>query len=914
MAQSQEQNLFDQHGHINYDKVVEHVHKKLITFLTSSLSESFSSANEAKFRKQFVEIDRNTRNEAFRALISSQHVVSSEFHAEFESNFYISSTSITRSKFNSSQLHAIETDLIELTLAVDNLIKKAEDNNKLSLEVLRLRMQELSYYALVEFNINCLSPSVFLPLFQNSVFPLKISIEGKIFLCKVISQFIIPNLSAFYAETNEFLIQMEILPAAKDLELEKSPELNTPNSENENASGLHMSTGQFFAFIEHESNKQQNLQSNIVSNLSLEKELQASNTKQASETSADNYAPGKSGLDQNTIGIVLQPYNSNIRNDSSPGQRREFVRALSTVQRVEFSKNAIFKPDQIKTAIRRTLHEKGALDAEIIVQNEEEIIDFVSKIFKVILDDETLSPQIKNLLSKLQISIIKLALVDFTFFQNPKHPARILLNKLTSIGMEVDDGKGVLYVRLKSIINLVSENFVTDVQIFELALSEVNRLESLNLDEIQAEIERNKRGLTSNNRRTAAKRTVIHTIKKYLNGRSLPNVMLEFCLKCWAPHMAIIFIEHGKKSKQWRKSVRTLRRVIEVSQAVHTIQQVEQYIPDPYEFFDYIGKELEYLSSESIEFEEIIEAAEFWYASFINEIDPEEDVEPEREREQEPEDKISNTGKNEESMIDVFKNISNANTSSVSSTLIQTRDDLEKYVAQKNKQENKEKTKNEKCDEASSTINLAEENSPTNRTSHNRTTEVELIKNKKNTEIDNNNSQPVTNHQKQAEPSSDVSKPVINKQKSTKPKNQEPQPAANAQKTQEPESTNDISVPKVKLQENIDPVKRVEEVEEIITLDSLPKNIVPGAWLEIYQGEEKAKRRLKFSSSNTVTETLLFTDRSGDYRLEIDVNTFMHDLNSGRSRLMVESNLFDVALSSVISNIRGEQDKFKDLI
>ena len=83
---------------------------------------------------------------------------------------------------------------------------------------------------------------------------------------------------------------------------------------------------------------------------------------------------------------------------------------------------------------------------------------------------------------------------------------------------------------------------------------------------------------------------------------------------------------------------------------------------------------------------------------------------------------------------------------------------------------------------------------------------------------------------------------------------------------------------------------------------------MPGVWLEIYQGEERAKRRLKFSKAIIETNYLVFSDRSGDYNFEIDLQTFMDDLSAGRSSLISESNRFDLALSSVISNIRSSQE------
>ena len=95
----------------------------------------------------------------------------------------------------------------------------------------------------------------------------------------------------------------------------------------------------------------------------------------------DVYGPGQTGLDETTVSLLLQPYSPNTQSNSSSAQRRQFVRALSSVQRVETANNAIFQAKQIKTAVRRTLHEKGALDAIEIVANEEKVIDFVSNIF-----------------------------------------------------------------------------------------------------------------------------------------------------------------------------------------------------------------------------------------------------------------------------------------------------------------------------------------------------------------------------------------------------------------------------------------------------------------------------------------------------------------------------------------------------
>jgi len=118
----------------------------------------------------------------------------------------------------------------------------------------------------------------------------------------------------------------------------------------------------------------------------------------------------------------------------------------------------------------------------------------------------------------------------------------------------------------------------------------------LSLLYLKEEKERQKHKLRS--QRSAAKRVVIHTIKKFTKNKEIPNQILEYCLKCWAPHMAHVYMNHGRATKQWRNTVRTLRRTIEVSQGIHSMEEVSQYIHKPKEFFNTIRLDLENLQTE----------------------------------------------------------------------------------------------------------------------------------------------------------------------------------------------------------------------------------------------------------------------------------------------------------------------------
>lgn len=838
MPELSNQEIFDNEGHINYDKVVDIVHLNLKNFLDSILNESFTLAMDGGYRAQISNTSSKIRDQALDSFSASKHVVSSEFYVELETRFYTSSSAIIRSNLiDPNDTHSMDTDLIELALAMDQLIERSVNRHADLIEQLTLQLEELSFISHQEFNANCLQPQDFYKLFQNCIAPLAIPADGKILISKLLYENVSPNLNDFYLAMHNFLLGVDIKPNSATTISGKDQNDFDHTSENSSydSSIMSMTTGQFFAPVEQEMwQKEYDSQNDYV-------EKQLSHTPEIiDEVAMDVYGPGQAGLDETTVSLLLQPYRPNSQSNSSPAQRRQFIRALSSVQRVEAASNAIFQAQQIKTAARRTLHEKGALDAAEIVANEEKLIDFVSNIFQLILKDESICDAVKNILAKLQISTIKLALIDFTFFQNTKHPARQLLNKLTSIGISVSGTEEKLFSKLDSIVRNITDSFETDIQVFELALSEIQQLDPDSLEQQITKEDRERQKHKLRSQRSAAKRVVLHTIKKFTKNKEIPNQVLEYCLKCWAPHMAYIYMNHGRTTKKWRNSVRTLRRTIEVSQGIHSLQEVSQYIHHPSEFFDKIRVDLEYFTDRNSEFEEALEEAEVWYLTYLRKIELEDEAELEHSSEQEAE--TSTDDEQQDNVIHLFKNLSPTHET----------DDT------------KDLTKPSEIEE-----------------------ETKIDVTEKVTTVEDSQHKVVTLQSEDTlETNEDHALEGVHEFAS--------------------ELDSEAEFDESDLDEDPEP----EELELNVT-EHLPESIVPGAWLEIYQGEDKAKRRLKFTKAITETNYLVFSDRSGDYSLEIDLQTFLDDLSTGKSSLISESNRFDLALSSVISNIRTSQDNAK---
>ncbi len=102
-------------------------------------------------------------------------------------------------------------------------------------------------------------------------------------------------------------------------------------------------------------------------------------------------------------------------------------------------------------------------------------------------------------------------------------------------------------------------------------------------------------------------------------------------------------------------------------------------------------------------------------------------------------------------------------------------------------------------------------------------------------------------------------------------------------------------------EDSYDELQQTEIAAQKISL--LSSNTKPGVWYEIYNGEDRAVRRLKLSVILSDTAQLIFVDRKGMKVIEKDAEEFARELEEDRSRLLADHSTFDHALGKVISSL-----------
>ncbi|WP_134515655.1 DUF1631 family protein, partial [Pseudomonas aeruginosa] len=89
--------------------------------------------------------------------------------------------------------------------------------------------------------------------------------------------------------------------------------------------------------------------------------------------------------------------------------------------------------DGVDQLLQRVSHKSGR--SRVVGQVDDDVINLVSMLFEFILDDRTLPDSLKALIGRMQIPMLKVALLDKTFFSRGSHPARRLLNEIASASL-----------------------------------------------------------------------------------------------------------------------------------------------------------------------------------------------------------------------------------------------------------------------------------------------------------------------------------------------------------------------------------------------------------------------------------------------------------------------------------------------
>jgi len=348
--------------------------------------------------------------------------------------------------------------------------------------------------------------------FLGVIEPLDIDVKAKLVLLKLFEKAVVAQLTKVYGLLNNLLIQLNVLPSLAR---------QAPAPKRAAGAGVGSAPAQERMGQERVGQAPSDTQ---VWN-QLRSLLTAETSFQGGSATVSDTGSGASGQD------VTAP------NDA------QLLQLLNQVQRQgQGQKAAPVLPEQL------TGPRASGVDHDVI--------NLVNMLFEFILDDRNLSSTMKALLARLQIPIIKVAIVDKDFFNRSGHPARRLLNELAraALGWQAPENPAArdpLLAHIEQLVQRVLNDFDTDLSIFDelladfLAFNDKERRRALILERRTLDAESGKA------KAEQGREQVDNLLQALTEGKVLPEIVSHILSGPWSNVLFLHGLKDGVDSKPW---------------------------------------------------------------------------------------------------------------------------------------------------------------------------------------------------------------------------------------------------------------------------------------------------------------------------------------------------------------------------
>lgn len=205
--------------------------------------------------------------------------------------------------------------------------------------------------------------------------------------------------------------------------------------------------------------------------------------------------------------------------------------------------------------------------------------DIVAALFDYLLADSDIPESLRVQLGRLQIPVLKVALMDKGFFSNHQHPARRLLDLMANASLGWNDRDAPrLYAKIKSIVDEVVQKFDRDVAVIA---SQPDKLESFIAKEDERARKRNAELASEIDRSERARNAELvatQQVHRQMEAQDLPPLIRNFLNKIWRLVLALTYAKSGADSRCWRGALRTMNDLIwSVTPKAHKEQRQRLY-------------------------------------------------------------------------------------------------------------------------------------------------------------------------------------------------------------------------------------------------------------------------------------------------------------------------------------------------
>ncbi|BAN33912.1 hypothetical protein SCD_n00063 [Sulfuricella denitrificans skB26] len=216
-----------------------------------------------------------------------------------------------------------------------------------------------------------------------------------------------------------------------------------------------------------------------------------------------------------------------------------------------------------RTNVLREIKSSGM--ASVMGHVDAMTLDIVAMLFDYILDDRNIPDAMKALIGRLQIPVLKVAMLDKTFFSKKAHPARKFLDTLAdaAIGWDEEEGhQGGLYKKVDHLVQRILNEFEDKVGVFADMQEELESYLAAEKERADELTGRSAQVVQTREQEEIARIMAHDEVKRRIESRKLPQIIREFLSHQWASMLSLTYQKSGEDSQAWNEALETMDQLI----------------------------------------------------------------------------------------------------------------------------------------------------------------------------------------------------------------------------------------------------------------------------------------------------------------------------------------------------------------
>ncbi|MDJ0778943.1 MAG: DUF1631 domain-containing protein [Gammaproteobacteria bacterium] len=476
-----------------------------------------------------------------------------------------------------TELTLVELDDLEDNIAIENMVSRARPQYEDSLLAISARLKVVLKREAIDADDNPLDPHAICECFHEASQLLETDIQIKLIFYKLFERYVMNRLGHFYQELNELFIRKGVLPEFKaDQERMDQTSRFMANRIRPTDQAVSARTTMSLGGTPAPNATAGGGDGGLFSTLSQAAAGGAGGPGGAGDGSGIAFDAGGGavggGAGGGVAGVgggagggvagagggVTGAGGGVAGGAATGGVPGAFIAALSDLQLASLSSQPVLAvdPQSLRVDTRQQLATFRESNQHQVDRDDSQTIDVVSMLFDFFFDDEALPAPIKVLIGRLQIPILKVAILDREFFNQKKHPARRLLDSISRAAMGWGDGnedEAELIVKIEEIVNFLINEFEEDVEVFDEARIELeNFLNSEAKQSQQNEAGLHRREQARDEQIEGAQQAAADLVHKLTHGRELSFEVSDFLETTWTSVLFNAYLSLGEDSNHWR--------------------------------------------------------------------------------------------------------------------------------------------------------------------------------------------------------------------------------------------------------------------------------------------------------------------------------------------------------------------------